>query len=214
MAREIHSDNQSIISSEFFDALCGLAGITQAKSIGYRPQSNGRAERAVQSIINALRLYLVFRKMDWVYALPFALWGRNNLPGPIVPYSPHRLVFSWDPIGFGEVPPLTVDTRVEDATECFRRAHDERQLIQSKLVDLHARECQAFLKKHPPLQFKGGDRVWVQNRTDQPGLHPKLDRIWQGAPEILCKISTNTYLVNLNRKEVILWVGRLKPYIP
>ena len=30
MPREIHSDNQSIISSEFFDALCGLTGITQA----------------------------------------------------------------------------------------------------------------------------------------------------------------------------------------
>ena len=86
MPREIHSDNQSIISSEFFDALCGLAGITQAKSIEYRPQSNGRAERTVQSIINALRLYLVFRKLDWVYALPFALWGLNDLPGPIAPY--------------------------------------------------------------------------------------------------------------------------------
>ena len=115
MPREMHSDNQSIISSEFFDALCGLAGITQAKSIVYRPQSNGRAERAVQSIINALRLYLVLRKLDWVYALPFALWGLNDLLGPIAPYSPHRLVFGRDPIGFGEVTPLTVDTGVEDA---------------------------------------------------------------------------------------------------
>ena len=72
--REIHSDNPSIISSEFFDALCGLAGISQAKSVVYRPQSNGRAERAVQSIINALRLYLVYRKLHWVYAVPFALF--------------------------------------------------------------------------------------------------------------------------------------------
>ena len=46
MPREIHSDNQSIISPEFFDAPCSLAGITQAKSIVHRPQSNGRAERA------------------------------------------------------------------------------------------------------------------------------------------------------------------------
>ena len=112
MPREIHSDNQSIISSEFFDALCGLAGITQAKSMVYRPQSNWRAERAVQSIINALRLYLVFHKLDWIYALPFALWGLNDLPGPIAPYSSHRLVFGRDPIGFGKVPPLTVDTGV------------------------------------------------------------------------------------------------------
>ena len=105
MPKEIHSDHQSIISSEFFDALCGLADITQAKSIVYTPQCNRRPERAVESIINALRLYLVVRKLDWVYALPFALWGLNDLPGPIAPYSPHRLVFGRDPIGFGEVPP-------------------------------------------------------------------------------------------------------------
>ena len=55
---------------------------------------------------------------------------------------------------------------MEDATEYFRRAQDERKLIPSKLVDLHAREYQAFLEKHPSLQFKEGDRVWVRHRTN------------------------------------------------
>ena len=105
LPREIHSDNESIISSEFFYAVCGLAGITEARSIVYRPHSNGRAERAVQSLINALRLYLVFHKLDWMYALPFALWGFTDLRGHIAPYSPHRLVFGRDPIGFGKVSP-------------------------------------------------------------------------------------------------------------
>ena len=214
MPREIHSDNQSIIASKFFDALFGLTGTSLAKSIVYRPQSSGRAERAVQSIINALRLYLVFRKLDCNYALPFALWGLNDLPGPIAPYSPHTLVFGRDPIGLGEVPALTVHTAVGDAKEYFRSAQEERQLIQPRLVDLRAREYQAFLKKHPSLQFKEGDRVWVRNRTGEPGLHPKLDRIWQGPAEILRKVSTNTYLVNLNGKEVIMSVGRLKPFLP
>ena len=55
LAREIPADNQSIISSTFFNALCNLAGIEQTKSIIYRPKSNGRALRAVQSAINTLR---------------------------------------------------------------------------------------------------------------------------------------------------------------
>ena len=54
----------------------------------------------------------------------------------------------------------------------------------------------------------------MQNRINQPGLHPQLDRICQGLAEILRKVSTNTYLVNLSGKEVILLVGRLKSYIP
>ena len=103
---------------------------------------------------------------------------------------------------------------MEDATEYLRRAQDERKLNESKLVHLHAREYQALLKKHPFLQFEEGNRVWVRNSNDQPGLHPKLGRIWQGPSEILCKVSTNTYLVNLNGKEVILSAGRSKPCIP
>ena len=55
LPREIRADNPSIISSTFYNALCNLAGIEQAKSVIYRPKSNGRAERAVQSIVNALR---------------------------------------------------------------------------------------------------------------------------------------------------------------
>ena len=124
------------------------------KSIVYIPQSNGRAERAVQSIINALRLYVVFRELGWIYALPFALWGLNNLPGPIAPFSRHRLVFGRDPIMFDEAPPLTVKSGVEVATEYFCRAQDERQLAKQQLDHLHAQEYQAVLKKHPSLRFK------------------------------------------------------------
>ena len=54
----------------------------------------------------------------------------------------------------------------------------------------------------------------MQNRTEQPGVHPKLYRIWHGPAEILGMISANIYSVNLNVKVVILWVGRLKTYIP
>ena len=80
----------------------------------------------------------MFCKLDWEYALPFALLGLNDLPGPNAPYSPRRLVFGRDHNGFGEIPPLTVDTGTEDATEYFCRAQEEHQLIQSELVDLHA----------------------------------------------------------------------------
>ena len=148
------------------------------------------------------------------YDIPYPTYipyiGPNNAPLGVKCQG--RVVTCF--IGFGEVPPLTVDTGVEDATEYFRKAQDECQLVQSKLVDLQAREYQAFLKKHLSLQFKEGDRVWVQNRTDQPGLHPRLDRIWHLPAEILRKVCTNTYLVNLNGREVILSVGKLKPYIP
>ena len=87
---------------------------------------------------------------------------------------------------------MTVDTGVDDTTVYFCRAQDERQLIQTRFVDLHARKYQVFVKKHLSLQFKEGDRIWVRNRTDQPRLHPQPDGIWRGPAEILPKVSTNT----------------------
>ena len=105
LAREIQADNQSIISSTIFNALCNLASIEQAKSIIYKPNCNGRAERAVQSTINTLRQYLLSTKVSCLEMLPLALLDVNDLPGAVAPYSPHRLVFGRDPIRGGRPTP-------------------------------------------------------------------------------------------------------------
>ena len=78
-----------------------MSGVEQHSSVAYRPQSNGRAERAVQSIVNSLRQYLEQRggssKHSWVESLTLALWALNDLPGAVSGYSPHRLVFGRHP---------------------------------------------------------------------------------------------------------------------
>ena len=80
LPREIQADNRSIISSTFLNALCNFAGMEQAKSIIYRPRSNGRGERAGQSTVHTLRQYLHSRKMSWLEALPVHRGGRPT-PG-------------------------------------------------------------------------------------------------------------------------------------
>ena len=80
--------------------LCEKMGIETHRGVIYRPSSNGRAENAVKAVVNSLRLYYEQRKALWVNALPLAVWAVNDLPGIHGPYSPHRLVFGRDPIGF------------------------------------------------------------------------------------------------------------------
>ena len=103
MPRSIYSDNRSIISNDFRSTLCSLAGAENHKTVPYRPQSNGRAEQAVQSVICSLRQFLEQRgkgkHSNWITSLPLALWGLNDLPGSVHPYSSHRLVFGREPIG-------------------------------------------------------------------------------------------------------------------
>ena len=103
LAARIFADKQSIITSAFTRHLCALFGIEQHQSVIYYPSSNGRAEAAVKPVVMALQKFLHERPGKWIQALPLAVWGLNDLPGLIAPYSPHRFVFGRDPVGFGDV---------------------------------------------------------------------------------------------------------------
>ena len=96
-AKEFISDNASIIKAECLKDLFAISGVEQHSSVAYRPQSNERAERAVQSIVNSLRQYLEQRggsnKHPWVESLPLALWALNDLPGAVSGCSPIRPLF-------------------------------------------------------------------------------------------------------------------------
>ena len=210
LPREIQANNQSILSSPFFNAPCTFAGIEQAKCITYRPKSNGRAERAVQSTINTLRQYLLSGKLTWLEALPLALWGLSDLRVAVAPYSPHRLVFGRDPIGVGDLPPVVDSEGCEDATAFFQRVAAERELVQEKMEAIHKKQLDKFLKEHAPSVFVAVDQVRVQNR-DKEG--EKLGRVWQGPAEIIDKISDSVYRVNHNGVEQDLSVERLKPFV-
>ena len=88
LPHEIMSDNDKVISKDFFETLSPLSGIEQHNGVIYRPQSNGRAEVAVKLLANSLRRYLADQKGNWVHALPLALWSLNDLPGVIFPSLP------------------------------------------------------------------------------------------------------------------------------
>ena len=153
LPKEFICDNASIINSEFLKDSFAMSGVEQHSSVAYRPQSNGRAERAVQSIVNSLRQYLEQRggssKHFWVESLPLALWALNDLPGAVSGYSPHRLIFGGDPVGWQDCLPVSPQDTAEDAGQFFGRMLDERAEVRKRLEDLHAKEFAKCLAKHP-----------------------------------------------------------------
>ena len=162
LPEEFISDNASIINSEFLKDLFAMSGVEQHSWVAYRPQSNGRAERAVQSIANSLRQYLEQRggssKHSWVESLPLALWALNDMRGAVSGYSPHRLLFGIDPVGWGDCLPVSLQDGAEDAGQFFGAMLDERAEVRKRLEDLHAKEFAKILAKHPEQSFKPGEQ--------------------------------------------------------
>ena len=130
LPKEFICDNASIIISECLKDLFAMGGVEQHSSVAYRPQSNGRAERAVQSIVNPLRQHLEqcggSSKHSWVESLPLALWALNDLPGAVSGCAPHRLLFGRYPVGSGDCLPVSLQDAAEDAGQFFGGMLDER----------------------------------------------------------------------------------------
>ena len=181
LPKDFICDNASIINSEFLKDLFAMSAAEQYSLVAYRPQRNGRAERAVQSIVNSLRQYAEQRpgpsKHSWVESLPLALWALNDLPRAVSGYSPHGLIFGRDPVGWGDCLPVSPQDGAEDAGQFFGGMLDERAEVLKPLEDLHASDFARILAKHPEQLFKPGDRVWVRNRIVEPSVHGKLERV-------------------------------------
>ena len=119
-----------LVNSMFFTHCCMLSGVDEHTSPIYTPESNGRAENAVQLVLNSLRRLLEQKcSRDRVQLLPLAVWGLNDLPGPIQGYSPHRIVFRRDPVGFGDCPPTIPEDGRRDATDFFHQLLQDRCLV-------------------------------------------------------------------------------------
>ena len=141
------SDNDKIIDVSFFSTFCKLSGIGEYRSPVYRARSDGRAERAVQVVIESLRKFLeqdsaqkVKHKHTWLDLLPLAIWSANDLPGPISGYSPHRLLFGRDPVGFGDHLRWLLTMGLRMHCNFFRRGESERYYVRTKVTQMHAIE--------------------------------------------------------------------------
>ena len=97
----IYSDHDHLINGEFCNEFFRPSGVDEDRRPVYEPKSNECAENAVQLVVQRLcKLPEQKGSEDWVVSLPLAIWGLNDLPGPVTEFSPYRLVFGRWPIRF------------------------------------------------------------------------------------------------------------------
>ena len=213
LPQEIFSDQDHLVTSEFFSELCKLSGVSMKQSTIKRPRSNGRAERAVQVVVESLRQWLLkTASKNCAQLLPLAVWASNDIPGPISGYSPHYLVFGRNPVGFGDCPPVVPQTESRDAVGFFRKLVADRKVVQDELNRIHRTKADEFRKAHPPHVYVFGERVWYRDYRSRK-VTDKLYRVWEGPGEVMQRLGSNTYLIATERGELALDSMRLKPYL-
>lgn len=68
---QIVSDRDTRRRSEFFQAICKVAGIQLSMSTAYHPQTNGLTEKSNDSVETVLRHFVGADMTDWDEFLPF-----------------------------------------------------------------------------------------------------------------------------------------------
>ena len=136
MPAVITSDRGPQFRGQWWRTMCARLGIRMAYSQSYRAQSNGRAERAGQSLIDALRKVHAEEAVPWVEALPRVLRVFHNTPGESG-LSPFQILFGRERFEAGA--PLEEERECEPAGQFFQRMEEVDETVARALNQLHAK---------------------------------------------------------------------------
>ena len=111
----------------------------------------------------------------------------------------------------GELPSeKTLDAPVA-ARDWLENVDKVRQVVKERLVKIHEKESERYLKAHHLQQNEPGDRVWV--KVDSKDKN-KLEPLWMGPCEVLKHVHGGRYTVKTAFGDEDHHVDRMKPCIP
>ncbi|KAE8978956.1 hypothetical protein PF011_g23040 [Phytophthora fragariae] len=127
--------------SDFFRAFNQLMGQRQRATFAYRPQANGSAERMVQTITRAIKMYVEDEhQRDWDEYAERLTYPLNTAYDRVRKETPFFLVHGWDPRSTIEASLSVGNTQRHDVQPRRWRFHIQKHY-------LHARAQAADLLK-------------------------------------------------------------------
>ena len=166
-------------------------GIRQAFSQAYRPQANGRAERAGRQVLDWLAKLTAEEGLGWVEALPVMLRQYHDAVGESG-YSPYEIVFGRprNLAGIPREPPA----ECEDVRAFFDRQEMVAEKVAKVLNDKHQVATERINRQRParpPMEV--GTPVWVYKHKRVGGYKTKPR--WWGPATIKSRVGDSSYVV-------------------
>ncbi|MBW0497523.1 hypothetical protein O181_037238 [Austropuccinia psidii MF-1] len=199
----IISDRDAKFTSEFWTNLYDMLGTKLEFSTAYKPQTDGLAERMIQTMEDMLRRFFAYGMEykdhegytpDWVTLLPGVQLAYNTRQHSTTGKTPALVEKGWNPLL-----PRACDT----AAKCISQAKEYNK--------------QRWDKSHIEPEFKEGDQVLVSTLSFNNLKGPKKMReSFLGPLTIIKLIGKNAVEVKLpedfSRKHPVFPVSLVKPY--
>jgi len=196
----ITSDRGSQWVNAFWKRVCQLLKIERRLSTAYHPETDGSTEQKNQVLEAYLSAFVTYTQDDWAEHLPSAELAINNRNATSTGISPFFMMHGYN------VDPIQIDEDLEGQNGRARLSPvASGELVVKKLKDARdwaeaaiavaqqPQEQHATRHRQPAIQFKVGDKVWLNLKnvkTDRPSK--KID--WRHAKYTVTKvISSHAY---------------------
>eukprot|EP00116_Pleurobrachia_bachei_P001332 sb/3461594/ len=194
LPREILSDNGPAFQSMKWKEYLNSLGVKKLHSSPYHPQGNGRAEKTVGLVTQAVRCILNDTgkgPQDWVEAIPTAVRTVNANKNRRTRISPHEAMLGGPPRMIGDNKAGAAwDTGMppEEATKIVKRAREEanRETLPDSVI--------------PNEEFTPGEEVLLK---ESAGSYRKMRPLFKEGYEVIRRIGPVNYIIRkqLNGEE-------------
>ena len=179
----LHSDKGRNFESKVIKELCKLIGTAKSRTSPYHAMGNGSCERFNQTLLKMLGTLEVEQKADWKTYIGPLVQAYNACRSEATGYSPHYLMFGWQPrisvdvfLGLNSNLPKDRNTAklnyVEKLRERLQFAYDRATQDSSKNAN---KMKEIYDRKISAAKLEVGDRVLVRS-VGHKGTHKLADK--------------------------------------
>jgi len=197
MPDRIISDRDCLFTSNFWDHLHSMIGVSLHKSSAYHPQSDGATERANRTVIRMLRMSIAPEQRDWVQKLPAIEFAFNSATSATTGYSPFFLNFGRHPRGFS----WQIDDNTLPGVRTFlNRMQIGLEKAHDAILEARVKQTRISNRQRRPAPFGKDDLVYIStaNLNLPRGRARKLVPKFIGPYRIIGEITLGaTYKIDL-----------------
>ena len=213
----IVSDRDSRFCSRFWSELFSRLGTRLDMSTAHHQQTDGQAERTIQTLEQYLRIFINKDHKNWDELLGQAEFTYNSNKSASTNLSPFEAMNGYQPLTPVSIALTRPDNRIDKEADNFLRNHTTRfHVIRDALLDAQRRMASQYDEHRKEVTFKVGDLVYLDasDLKKPPGLAHKLLPRYRGPFKILEQPSPLNYRLDLppkSRAHDVFHVEKLLP---